>query len=48
MKEEDFLSGLYYCLQKGYYNENILKHFFENILSKNDYQFLSFEEILQE
>lgn len=45
MKEEDFLCGLHYCLQRGYYSEAVIKEFVE-ILEKNNFAFPDFEDFL--
>ncbi len=43
MKEEDFLCGLHYCLQKGYYSETVLREFVENIMQRDNHGLPSFE-----
>ena len=45
MKEEDFLAGLHYCLQRGYYSETVVKEFMD-ILEKNNFDFPDFEYFL--
>ena len=48
MKEEDFLSALHYCLQRGYYSETIVREFVENVLEKDNFNFPDFEAFLKE